>query len=349
MLQTIFGSQVKRFRFAKGMSQNELADSTGIDRAQLSRIELGNINITLDTYEKIAFALDIQPYQLLMPLPEKKTTDIHPFVKWAGGKAQLLSTIKELMPETFNSYYEPFVGGGALFFSVLPHTAFINDNNSELISAYNCMKGSTLFSEMLSLLKQHEKKHNEEYYYKIREMDRAEDFSTLSEPVRAARMIYLNKACFNGLYRVNTKGYFNVPSGKKSYVTTFDESNLLNIKEYFTSSNITITCNDFEIAVESASAGDFVYFDPPYDMPDNKESFTSYTKEAFGKDEQKRLSNVFKNLSEKGVSVMLSNHNTSFINKLYEDFNIHVVKAKRMINSKGAGRGAVEEVIITNY
>ena len=180
-------------------------------------------------------------------------------------------------------------------------------------------------------------------------MDRAEDFSTLSEPVRAARMIYLNKACFNGLYRVNAKGYFNVPSGKKSYVTTFDESNLLNIKEYFTSSNITITCNDFEIAVESASAGDFVYFDPPYDMPDNKESFTSYTKEAFGKDEQKRLSNVFKNLSEKGVSVMLSNHNTSFINKLYEDFNIHVVKAKRMINSKGAGRGAVEEVIITNY
>lgn len=349
MLQKIFGNQVKTFRLAKGLSQNELADSTGIDRAQLSRIELGNINITLDTFEKIASALDVQPYQLLMPLPEKKTSDIHPFVKWAGGKTQLLSTIKELMPETFNSYYEPFVGGGALFFSVLPHTAFINDNNRELISAYNCMKDITLFSEMLSLLKQHEKKHNEEYYYKIREMDRAEDFLTLSEPVRAARMIYLNKACFNGLYRVNAKGYFNVPSGKKLQVTTFDENNMSNIREYFTNSNVTVTCNDFEIAVQSATSGDFVYFDPPYDMPDNKESFTSYTKDAFGKDEQKRLSSVFKALSEKGVFVMLSNHNTSFINNLYEGFNIHVVKAKRMINSKGTGRGAVEEVIITNY
>ncbi len=349
MLQTIFGSQVKRFRFAKGMSQNELADSTGIDRAQLSRIELGNINITLDTYEKIAVALNIQPYQLLMPLPEKKTPDIHPFVKWAGGKTQLLSTIKELMPETFNSYYEPFVGGGALFFSVLPHTAFINDNNSELISAYNCMKDKTLFSEMISLLKQHEKKHSEDYYYEIREMDRAEDFSSLPESVRAARMIYLNKACFNGLYRVNTKGYFNVPSGKKTHVSTFDKDNMENIRNYFTNYNITVTCNDFEVVVKTASTGDFVYFDPPYDTPENKESFTSYTKDAFGKEEQKRLSSVFKSLSEKGVFVMLSNHNTSFINKLYEDFNIHVVKAKRMINSKGSGRGAVEEVIITNY
>ena len=162
-------------------------------------------------------------------------------------------------------------------------------------------------------------------------------------------MIYLNKACFNGLYRVNSKGYFNVPSGKKKIVHCFDRKTFDNLNLFFKNRKPVITSIDFELAVKNAKAGDFVYFDPPYDTWEEKNSFTSYDKNAFGKEEQIRLAKVFKDLSNKGVYVMLSNHNTKFINELYKDFHITVVPAKRMINSKADGRGAVEEVIITNY
>lgn len=180
-------------------------------------------------------------------------------------------------------------------------------------------------------------------------MDQEEGFLSLPIYVRAARMIYLNKACFNGLYRVNSQGFFNVSSGRKKKVVTFDEENFDSLREFFRNNDIMILNGDFEDAVKSAKAGDFVYFDPPYDVIENKNSFTSYAKNDFGKDEQIRLARLYKKLSDKGVFVMLSNHNTAFINELYKDFNIHVVNAKRMINSKADGRGEVEEVIITNY
>ena len=274
---------------------------------------------------------------------------MHPFVKWAGGKTQLLSKIKELMPKEYNRYFEPFVGGGALLFEVKPKEFLINDYNSELVKAYKSLTNKNDFELLKESLKAHENEHSEEHYYQVREMDKSEDFLNLPRYVRAARMIYLNKACFHGLYRVNAKGFFNVPSGKKKIVTCFEESNLNDLYNFFNSSSYEILNGDFEEAVRNAKKGDFVYFDPPYDTWDDKNSFTSYAKNPFGKDEQVRLSNVYKALSNKGVYVMLSNHNTDFIRELYKDFNIHIVEAKRMINSKADGRGNVEEVIITNY
>ena len=345
-LQQAFGNRIKELRMNAMLSQVELAKRSGIERAQISKIESGTINVTLETIDKISKAINV-PITTLLDVEIKN--EMHPFAKWAGGKTQLLSKIKELMPSSFNTYFEPFVGGGALFFDIAPKSAVINDTNAELISVYKCFENEKEYYLLLEELKKHEKNHSEEYYYKIREMDRCEEFSCLPTYIRAARMLYLNKACFNGLYRVNAKGYFNVPSGKKDKVTTYEKKNMDAIKEYFKSNNITILNSDFEEAVKNAKKGDFVYFDPPYDTLDNKDSFTSYSKDEFGKDEQRRLAKVFKKLSAKSVKVMLSNHNTSFINELYKDYNIHVVEARRNINANGSGRGNVEEVIITNY
>lgn len=274
---------------------------------------------------------------------------MHPIVKWAGGKHQLLEIIKELMPKEYNNYYEPFVGGGALLFELSPKNATINDVNLELLAIYNCMKDDELYKLMLEELDKHEARHNEEYYYEIRSWDRDNRFEL--EPLwkRAARVIYLNKSCFNGLYRVNAKGYFNVPSAKKEKVNTYDLDNMEAIHEYFKNDSITILSGDFVEATRTAKKGDFVYFDPPYDNFEDKESFTAYSKFDFNKDDQVRLANCFNDLSNRGVKCMLSNHNTKFINELYKNFNIHVVKAKRMINANASGRGNVEEVIITNY
>lgn len=277
------------------------------------------------------------------------TKTLHPFVKWAGGKTQLLPKLKSFMPIKFNNYFEPFVGSGSLLFDIKPKVATINDLNSELICSYKCFQDDNLLSLLKKELRKHEENHCEDYYYHVREMDRNMNFISLPIYIRAARMIYLNKTCFNGLYRVNSNGYFNVPSGRKEHIKTFDEDNFNNLREYFKSNQIDILNGDFEEAVLNAKSGDFVYFDPPYDVIENKNSFTSYAKNNFGKNEQVRLANLYKRLDKKGVYLMLSNHNTPFINDLYREFNIHVVNAKRMINSKANGRGNVEEVIITNY
>lgn len=274
---------------------------------------------------------------------------MNPVVKWAGGKRQIIEKIKAAMPEQFNSYYEPFVGGGALLFELAPKNAVINDVNQELLAIYKCLQDKELFDLMVQELDKHEVNHSEEYYYQVREWDRNPRFELESIWKRAARAIYLNKACFNGLYRVNAKGYFNVPSAKKEKVKTYDAQNLKEIYEYFSNENVLILSGDFVEACRTARAGDFVYFDPPYDVPEDKGSFTAYSKFDFTKDDQIRLANCFKKLSEKGVKCMLSNHNTPFINELYEGFNIQVITARRNINSKGDARGAVEEVIITNY
>ena len=271
-----------------------------------------------------------------------------PFVKWAGGKRQILDKLKKYIPDEYNTYYEPFIGGGALLFELSPRSAVINDSNAELINVYQVLCNEEKFKKMFKTLNSHENNHSEEYYYEIRNKDRNKStYNKLSDYTRAARTIYLNKACFNGLYRVNSKGEFNVPFGKKTKVNTYEGNNLITVSNYLTMNDIKILNVDFEEAVATAKKGDFVYFDPPYDS--DKAIFNSYTEEGFNKDDQRRLASVYKELDKKGVYVMLSNHNTVLIKELYKDYNIHIIEAKRNINSNAEKRGKVEEVIITNY
>ncbi len=271
-----------------------------------------------------------------------------PFVKWAGGKRQIIDKLLKYAPDNFNTYYEPFVGGGALLFELQPKKAVINDYNSELMNVFECIKDEEKFSNLCNELNHHEANHSEEYYYKIRDIDRNKSkYNKMADYKKAARTIYLNKACFNGLYRVNSKNEFNVPFGKKNKVNTYDGPNLGIIHCLLNFFDIQLMSGDFEDAVKTAKKGDFVYFDPPYDS--ETETFNSYTEGGFGKAEQERLFKVFKKLDKKGCYVMLSNHNTKMINDLYKEYNIHVVEAKRNINSNGKKREKVEEVIITNY
>ncbi len=275
---------------------------------------------------------------------------IKPVVKWAGGKGQLLNKIHELLPKQFNHYYEPFVGGGALLFSLQPNHAFINDVNEELLSVYMCLQDKDLLEKLIDLLEIHQKNHSKEYFYHIRSLDRLDAYTNISTVEKAARMIYLNKAGFNGMYRVNNKGYFNVPIGnKKDKIRIYNLDDIYDVHNYLVENQVKITKLDFEDAVKDAKKGDFVYFDPPYDPYEGQTNFTSYSKTGFNKFEQERLYKTFKVLSDKGVYVMLSNHNTPFIQSLYKGFNIYIVPAKRMINSKAHLRGPVEEVIVTNY
>lgn len=271
-----------------------------------------------------------------------------PFVKWAGGKRQIISEIRRYLPNNFNCYYEPFVGGGALLFDLMPENAIINDLNEELINVYRVLADITNFDNLCLLLDEFEVKHTQEFYYKVRDLDRDFDYNTkMGELQKAARTIYLNKSCFNGLYRVNSKNQFNVPFNQKEKIVTYDRENLYAIHNYLSQKNVLILSGDYEIAVNSVKTGDLVYFDPPYDSVKN--SFTGYTDCGFGKEEQERLRDVFVNLDKRGAYVLLSNHNTEYITDLYKDYSINVIAARRNINSNGSGRGVVEEVIIGNY
>ena len=274
---------------------------------------------------------------------------LQPFVKWAGGKRQIMNELLALKPKTFKRYYEPFVGGGALFLELAPIHATINDSNKELIYVYKCLRNKKLFQKMYDLCKEHEKNHSEDYYYKVRDMDKKKKvYAALPMYVKAARCLYLNKACFNGLYRVNSKGQFNVPFNGKEEINCFVEDNFLELHKYFLKRKPIILNKDYAQAIKTAKTGDFVYFDPPYDVVGDQ-SFTSYTAGGFDRNEQVRLRDVIQELTDKGVLVMASNANTPFIQDIYKNFNIHVIQARRNINSKGNGRGKVEEVIITNY
>ncbi|WP_406617181.1 DNA adenine methylase [Mycoplasmopsis adleri] len=298
----------------------------------------------------------LSPYQLQInrrfrSMDIERKYIIHPFLKWAGGKSQIINKLKHYLPNptTIKEYYEPFFGGGALLFNWTPKKAHINDINEELIITLNCFQNDKSFTKLIELLQTHELNHSKKYYYEIRNMDRDPNYNKLPDYVRAARMIYLNKTCFNGLYRVNSQGYFNVPLGKKQKIKIFDTTNLCNIQNYFANNKVKITMMDFEKATKGAKKDGFIYFNPPYDVLPDKKGFVDYSKDGFGKEEQIRLAEVFKKLDKKGVKLMLSNLNTPFINELYKDFNIHVIEVRRLISSKGDGRGCVEEVIITNY
>ncbi len=357
MLKTL-GIEIKNIRTNQGISQQRLSDMTGIMREQISKIENGQVNFTIETLYKFSLAFNMPLNKLLDFDIESFEEDYHkiitaqkirPFVKWAGGKTQILEELKASMPSKFNTYFEPFVGGGAFLFDIKPKNAVINDFNSELITVYNIFKDKKEFNKMIKKLDEHELNHSEKYYLKIREMDRKDNYNKLPKYEIGARMIYLNKSCFNGLYRVNSKGYFNVPSGKREKVNTYDLANLKALYSYFNSNNVEILNGDFSLIEDKVKKGDFIYFDPPYDSYPDKTGFTAYTKNSFDDKEQTRLRDLYKRLSDKGAYVMLSNHNTPLINELFKDFNIRVIKAKRMINSKASGRVPVEEVIITNY
>ena len=271
-----------------------------------------------------------------------------PFVKWAGGKRSIIDKLVNLAPENYKTYYEPFVGGGALLYELQPKKAVINDYNIELMNVYECIKDENKFANMCNELNKHETNHSEEYYYTIRDLDKdKKKFNKLADYKRAARTIYLNKACFNGLYRVNSKNEFNVPSGKKEKVNTYDGPNLGIIHCLLNFNDIELLSTDFEKAVKGAKKGDFIYFDPPYDS--DTSTFNSYTENGFGKEEQVRLSEVFKELDKKGCYVMLSNYNTKLIRELYKDYNFNYVTTNRNIGASARNRGKVEEVIITNY
>lgn len=270
---------------------------------------------------------------------------VKPFLKWIGGKRQLLPELKKYIPEKFQIYYEPFVGAGALFFHLQPKRAVVNDYNKELINCYHAIRDKV--TEVIEYLDTFE--NNEETYYKIRNMDRLDNWHNYPDAFKAARTIYLNRTCFNGLYRVNSQGYFNVPYGKHKNPFIPEKDTLIDVSNYLKTNNIEIHNVDFADVVSSATKYDFIYFDPPYDPVSDTSNFTSYTSNGFAKQDQIRLRNCFEELTKKGCKCMLSNSATDFIKDLYKDFKIIEVQAKRSINCKGNKRGKIPEVIIMNY
>lgn len=270
---------------------------------------------------------------------------IQPVVKWVGGKRQLLTEIDKYIPSKISTYYEPFVGGGAVLFHVQHKKVVINDFNSELINVYEVIKNNV--DELIESLSKH--LNEEDYFYQVRTLDRTEEYSKLSNIEKASRFIYLNKTCYNGLYRVNSQGYFNSPFGKYKNPNIVDESVLRAVSKYFNDNNVTFLNGDFEDCVKGIRKGSFVYFDPPYDPMNDTSNFTGYTLVGFNREDQIRLKKLCDKLNEKGIKFLLSNASTEFILDLYKDYKIEIVKAKRSINSNAKKRGEINEVLIRNY
>ena len=273
--------------------------------------------------------------------------NVKPLVKWAGGKRQLLPHIHAALPAgTPRRYYEPFIGGGAVLFSLTPAAARVNDLNSELINLYKVVREGV--EELISLVSTYP--NDADFFYQLRAVDRdAERFAALSATERAARTLYLNKTCYNGLYRVNSAGQFNAPFGRYKNPTICDADTLRGVHQYFRDNDIAFTQGDFTAAVADAGEGDFVYFDPPYDPVNVTSSFTGYQKGGFDRAEQERLKAVCDDLNARGVKFLLSNSATEFIRDLYADYSIDTVAATRAITSVGSRRGKVDEVLVRNY
>ncbi|MFN5240080.1 MAG: DNA adenine methylase [Aphanizomenon sp.] len=273
---------------------------------------------------------------------------VKPFVKWVGGKRQLVPTIlANHLPKNYNlqTYYEPFIGGGALLFSLQPKKAVINDSNAELINCYKIIKNS--LDELIEDLKNH--KNDEYYYYDIRDWDREKNFKSKTEVQRASRIIFLNKTCYNGLFRVNSQGQFNVPFGKYKNPNILDIAVLKAVNKYLNENQVRILNSDFQEAVKDAKRGDFIYLDPPYDPVSETASFTGYDVNGFNKQEQRRLKEVFDDLNSRGCHILLSNACTEFIEDLYKDYPHTKISAIRAINCNGKKRGKVDEILVKNY
>lgn len=294
------------------------------------------------------FSERVSPF--LSPAPgrnQKREPLVQPFVKWAGGKRQLLPFIRPLMPHKIKQYYEPFLGGGAVFFDRQPSIATLNDTNAELINCYEVIRD---FPEEL-LIETLNHPNTSEHFYRVREMDRSENFALLSAVQRAARLLYLNKTCYNGLFRVNSQGQFNVPFGDYRNPVIADPTVIRAVSRYLNTAKITFRSVDFALAVENAGQGDFIYFDPPYDPVSDTSSFTGYSLNGFTREEQQRLKEVCDELTERTAKVIVSNSDTTFIRQLYSgtNYTVQTVQARRNINSVSSGRGKVDEVIILNY
>jgi len=266
-----------------------------------------------------------------------------PFLKWAGGKSQLLPQLLPRLPSEYNRYLEPFVGAGALFFALRPERAYISDSNAELMNCFEVVKSQP--EELLKELQGYT--YEKGFYYGIRKLDRTPEFAELSSVKRAARLIYLNKTCFNGLYRVNSKGHFNVPFGRYNNPKIVDAENLLACSDLLMR---TITAAaSFDKVLDIAEAGDFVYFDPPYAPVSETSDFTAYVRDGFDDAAQELLLLVCLQLNQRGVKWMVSNSNAPLIQELYRGFRIEPVYASRSINSKATKRGSVVELVIRNY
>lgn len=272
-----------------------------------------------------------------------------PFVKWVGGKGKLISELEKYFPKKINRYFEPFVGGGALFFHVIQkyNVTFsnINDINKKLIVSYKQIQKNPnkIIKILTNIETEYKKKSAEErkkYFYFIREKYNEEK---LEDDNITAYLIFLNKTCFNGMYRENSKGQYNVPFGDQKNPTICDKKNIINVSKSL--KNTIINNQNFEESVKSCKRGDFIYFDPPYYPINTTSSFTTYHQNKFGPNEQKRLGYVFNRLVKKGCYVMLSNSNTQFIRNLYKEFHIYEIYAARSINSKGNGRGKIKEIV----
>ena len=270
------------------------------------------------------------------------TLSPRPFLKWAGGKTKLIQQYIPFFPKEFKAYYEPFLGGGAVFFYLNPSCGYLTDINAELINAYRCVKNDV--EELIKILEVHQLNHSKEYYYEVRHCHGVTDIE------KAARLIYLNKTCFNGLYRENSRGEFNVPIGKYKNPKICNPDLLRSASAALQKALIDV--RPFEDILERASrCDDFVYFDPPYHPLSPTSNFTAYSRSSFNRDNQIKLKEVFAELAQRGVKVMLSNSDCQFIRELYRDFNIriHPILASRLINSNIQKRGRIPELLITSY
>ncbi|MEG1411537.1 MAG: DNA adenine methylase [Terrisporobacter sp.] len=279
-------------------------------------------------------------------MSRKKNSLVAPVLKWVGGKRQLIPEIEKYFPNKYSTYYEPFVGGGAVLFNFQPKKAVVNDINEELINLYKVVR-----DDVESLIEDLKKHRNEsEYFYDVRSLDRnREKYEKLTDIERASRIHFLNKTCYNGLFRVNNSGEFNSPFGKYKNPDIVNEITLRAVSKYFNSNDIIFKCGDFEDLLKGIRKGAFVYLDPPYDPVSDSSNFTGYAKGGFNRKEQERLKDLCDKLDSKGVKFLLSNSSTPFIMDLYSDYKIEIIKAKRSINSKGDKRGDVDEVLVRNY
>lgn len=277
-----------------------------------------------------------------------------PFLKWAGGKRQLLPYIKKYINKKKigkHKYYEPFLGGGSIFFDLAHENSSINDLNEEIINCYNVIKENP--DELIDLLKLHAEAHCKEYYYKIRSLDRGEDYKSMDNITKAARTIYLNRTCFNGLYRVNKNGFFNTPMGRYINPLICDEENINEISYFLNNNDVTITSKSFEFAVEKCEKGDWIYFDPPYDYENS--GFVGYVKEGFSHEDLVKLKEVCDELVKKGCYVLVSNNDTEFVRQTFNSsdyeiiYSTKTIKANRNINSKASKRNKVDEVLIYGH
>ncbi len=282
---------------------------------------------------------------------------VAPPIKWAGGKGQLLPQMQRYFPTTFHRYHEPFLGGGAVFFHLIPQRgseAFLSDRNEELINFYRVLREQTdLFLERLRSLEDEylraKPEERERMYYRWRNVDRQPEFRCWGELDRAVRFYFLNKTAFNGLYRTNRRGEFNVPWGRYPRPSLYRPELLRNAAEVLQRFAIWLEAAPFEVVLDHATTGDFVYLDPPYAPLSPTASFTAYTKEDFGAEDQRRLAQLCRDLDRRGVMFLLSNSDLPWVRELYTGFEMTTVQARRNINRDGKRRGPIAELLVRNY